>query len=89
MSSELKSSGQFKIKIGPSWLTKYERARVVGARALQLSLGAPPLIDVESLPTKDPQYIAALELELKVLPIIIRRWLPNGEYQDIPLKYLL
>ncbi|HFC49220.1 MAG TPA: DNA-directed RNA polymerase subunit K, partial [Thermofilum sp.] len=31
------------MKIGPSWLTKYERARVVGARALQLSLGAPPL----------------------------------------------
>lgn len=78
----------FLIKIGPPWLTRYERARIIGARALQISLGAPILISLESIKVKDPIEIASLELKLRMLPIIIRRWLPNGVYQDIPLKYL-
>jgi len=73
--------------IGPQKLTKYERARIVGARALQLALGAPPLIEVSS--TKDPIEVAEEELKAGVLPIVIRRRLPNGRYQDIPIKYLL
>jgi len=72
--------------IGPRKLTKYERARIVGARALQLTLGAPPLIKIT---TRDPIEIAEEELKLGVLPMIIRRRLPSGQYQDIPLKYLL
>ncbi len=78
----------FKILIGPPWLTRYERARIIGVRALQISLGAPVLIPVEKLRLKDPIEIATKELELKVLPMIIRRWTPRGEYQDVPLKYL-
>ena len=73
--------------IGPLKLTKYERARVIGARALQLALGAPPLIRVDS--TNDPIEIAEEELKAGVLPIVIRRRLPDGKYQDIPLRYLL
>ncbi len=73
--------------IGPPYLTKFERARIIGARALQLSLGAPPLIDIKGL--KDPIKIAEKELELGVLPMVIRRKLPDGTYQDIPIKYLL
>jgi len=78
-----------KIKIGPPWLTKYERARIISARALQITLGAPVLIDVPS-GMHDPIEIAELELKEGVLPIIIRRRLPvSGKYQDIPLSWLL
>jgi len=78
-----------KIKIGPPKLTKYERARIIGARALQLTMGAPPLIPPEMITSSDPLEIAEKELKMKILPITIRRRLPTGEYQDIPLKWLL
>ncbi|XGI83343.1 DNA-directed RNA polymerase subunit K [Halorutilales archaeon Cl-col2-1] len=50
--------------------TRYERARIIGARALQISKGAPPLIDTG---TSDPVLIAERELENGVLPITVRR----------------
>jgi len=74
--------------IGPPKLTRFERARIVGARALQIAMGAPILIE----PSKDvssPVDIALKELENGILPVTIRRTLPNGAYQDIPLKWLL
>jgi len=81
-------SSKFIVRIGPPWLTKYEKARIIGARALQLSLGAPSLLPIKELGLKDPIEIAAVELKRKLLPMIIRRWTPSGHYQDIPLKYL-
>ncbi len=84
----MSSESEFRIRIGPPWLTKYERARVIGARALQLALGAPPLLPLECIKAKDPIKIAEEELRRKVLPIVIRRWLPSGEYQDIPISKL-
>lgn len=77
------------VKIWLPRLTKYERARIIGARALQISMGAPVLIDLSLVPEKDPVKIAMKELELGVLPITVRRKLPSGHYQDIPLKWLL
>eukprot|EP00466_Bigelowiella_natans_P013581 jgi/Bigna1/49105/estExt_Genewise1.C_390095 len=62
------------------YLTKYERARVLGTRALQISLGAPVLVDVAG--ETDPLQIAMLELKEKKIPIIIRRYLPSGWYED-------
>lgn len=53
-----------------------------------MSLGAPPLVPVEELGLKDPIEIAAMELKLKLLPMVIRRWTLSGDYQDIPLSYL-
>ncbi|MDY6766110.1 MAG: DNA-directed RNA polymerase subunit K [Candidatus Nanohaloarchaea archaeon] len=50
--------------------TRFERARIIGARALQLSEGAPALIETES--TK-PIDIARQELEDGVVPIGVRR----------------
>ena len=50
--------------------TRYERARIIGARALQISMGAPPLVEME---TNDPVRIARHELERGVLPITVRR----------------
>ncbi|MEM0217898.1 MAG: DNA-directed RNA polymerase subunit K [Candidatus Nezhaarchaeales archaeon] len=77
------------VKIWLPKLTKYERARIIGARALQIAMGAPVLIDLSSIQEKDPVKIAMKELELGVLPITVRRKLPSGHYQDIPLKWLL
>lgn len=74
--------------IGPLKLTKYEKARIIGAVALQLSMGAPILIELPP-GVKDPISIAELELKKGVLPITIRRSLPDGRYQDIPIKWLV
>ncbi len=67
-------------------LTKFERARIIGARALQLALGAPPLIDVSKLKSDDVFTIAEAELESGVLPITVRRVYPNGKVELISLK---
>lgn len=74
--------------IGPPKLTRFERARIVGARALQISMGAPILVDVP-MGSSSPIEVALKELEAGILPITIRRVLPDGTYQDIPLKWLL
>ena len=76
-----------KVLIGPAWLTRFERARITGARSLQLSLGAPPLVKVPENATSSIA-VAVEELEQKALPISIRRILPSGTYQDIPLEWL-
>lgn len=50
--------------------TRYEKARIIGARALQISMGAPILIDdicTQSL------YIAKKEMELGIIPITVKR----------------
>jgi len=81
-----------KIKIGPARLTRFERARIIGARALQLSMGAPPLINVSELPAyvkEDPVLIAQRELEAGVLPITVLRYTRSGKVQLIPLQWLL
>ncbi|ACL11360.1 DNA-directed RNA polymerase subunit K [Desulfurococcus amylolyticus 1221n] len=69
-------------------LTRFEIARVVGARALQLSMGAPPIIDVSNLPVKDPVYIAVNELITGLLPMSIRR-INNGREELVPVGKLL
>ncbi|OQE11386.1 hypothetical protein PENVUL_c002G05405 [Penicillium vulpinum] len=58
------------------YLTKYERARVLGTRALQISMNAPVLVDLEG--ETDPLQIAMKELNQKKIPLIIRRYLPDG-----------
>ncbi len=68
-------------------MTRFERARIVGARALQLAMGAPLLMEAPG-PRSDSIDIALLELEAGILPLTVRRTLPNEEYQDIPLKWL-
>jgi DNA-directed RNA polymerase I, II, and III subunit RPABC2 len=75
------------ILIGPHRLTRFERARITGARSLQLSLGAPSLIRVSN-DIRDSISLASAELDLKALPISIRRVLPNGHYQDIPIDIM-
>ena len=80
---EIGSEG--KIVTGPPTLTRFESARIMGARALQLSLGAPPFISIpkDAATSLD---IAIKELEDRVIPITIRRTLPNGDYQNITIS---
>jgi DNA-directed RNA polymerase I, II, and III subunit RPABC2 len=59
------------------YLTKYEKARILGQRAKQINSGATAFVKV---PEKviDGYLIAELELQEKRIPFIIRRPLPNG-----------
>ncbi len=50
--------------------TRYERARIVGARSLQISMGAPLLIDTDSI---DPLEIAIEEFKQDKIPITVKR----------------
>jgi len=84
--AEQKDEKEPKQILGPSVMTRYEKARVLGARALQISMGAPPLLESKAT---TPLEIAQEELSEGVLPITIRRRLPDGRHQDIPLKWLV
>ena len=53
-------------------LTKYEQARIVGARALQLSMDAPPLVDVPKNMI-DSVKLARLEFAKNVIPLQVLR----------------
>ena len=77
-----------KVQVGPDRLTRFERARIVGARALQLSMGAPVLLQLEELDNRSPLDISEFELRAKVLPLSIRRQHPNKTFQVIPLQKL-
>jgi len=50
--------------------TKYEKARIIGARALQIAMGAPVLIETEEI---DPIEVAIEEFEKGVIPITVKR----------------
>lgn len=57
---------------GPAEYTRFERARILGARALQISLGAPLLIDLPGT-LVDPVEISELEFAANRIPITVRR----------------
>lgn len=64
--------------IYPKKYTRFEKARVVGARSIQIELGAPVLIDVPEN-VSDPIDIANLEFENEAIPMTIVRRLPSGK----------
>eukprot|EP00039_Didymoeca_costata_P013177 m.196297 g.196297 ORF g.196297 m.196297 type:complete len:113 (+) comp15698_c0_seq1:118-456(+) len=74
------------------YMTKYERARVLGTRALQISMNAPVMVDIGD--ETDPLKIAQKELRDRKIPIIIRRYLPDHtkdspSYEDWPVNDLI
>lgn len=74
-------------RITTPYLTKYERARVLGTRALQIAMCAPVMVELEGL--TDPLKIAVKELKARKIPIIIRRFLPDGSYEDWSINELI
>jgi DNA-directed RNA polymerase subunit K len=67
--------------IDPKIFTKYEKARIVGARALQIATGAPLLLELKEEDLEKINYgsiaIAKMEFEKGILPITIKRPLPR------------
>jgi len=70
------------------YLTKYEKARIIGSRALQISKNAPIFVEIE--PGEwDPIKIAEKELVERKIPFIIRRYLPDGNFEDWRVEDLI
>lgn len=69
------------------YLTKYERARVLGTRALQISMNAPIMVELEG--ETDPLQIALKELREKKIPLVVRRYLPDGSFEDWGIDELI
>lgn len=76
-------------------MTKYEKTRILCERAEQLRHGAPPKIEIteklqKRLPRNNFAYedIAREELNEKKIPIIVRRYLPNGRFEEWHLNEL-
>ncbi|GMI17355.1 hypothetical protein TrLO_g12492 [Triparma laevis f. longispina] len=74
-------------RITTSFLTKYERARILGTRALQISMNAPVLVSLDG--ETDPLKIAMKELRERKIPIIIRRYLPDDSHEDWRIEELI
>ena len=67
-------------RITSKFMTKYERARILGSRALQISKNAPLMVDPGD--ESDPYKLAEMELGEKKIPYIVRRYLPDGAFED-------
>jgi DNA-directed RNA polymerase subunit K len=52
--------------------TRFEKARIIGARALQLSMGAPPLIEIPP-EVRNPVRVAMLEYDANAIPLTVKR----------------
>ena len=77
-----------KERITTRYLTKYEKARIIGSRALQISKNAPIFVEIQ--PGEwDPIKIAEKELIERKIPFIIRRFLPDGNYEDWRVEDLI
>ncbi|GMH36018.1 hypothetical protein BSKO_03886 [Bryopsis sp. KO-2023] len=74
-------------KVTTRYMTKYERARVLGTRALQISMNAPVMVELDG--ESDPLEIALKELKQKKIPFTIRRYLPDGSYEDWGIHELI
>ena len=68
-----------------SQFTKYELARILGARALQIAMDAPLLLKIDEKKLEEINYnpieIAKMELEQRRLPFIIKRPMPDGTFE--------
>gem|GEM_PF-1371593 len=75
------------VRIPPYGITRFEKARLIGLRWLELAQGAKPMVEVH--PGDSLIDIARREVETGILPLHVRRHLPDGTYCDIPLKVLI
>lgn len=73
-------------RITDAVMTYYEMTRVIGTRAQQFNLGAPPL--VEGIDDLNPPKMAYVELLAKQTPYIIRRFLPGKLFEDWKISEL-
>jgi len=69
-------------------LSKFEKCKILGIRTEQIASGAVPLIELDNTETSEYE-IAIKELNSKKTPFMIRRYLPNNEYEDWRLDELI
>lgn len=69
------------------YMTKYEKARLLGTRALQISMNAPLMVELSG--ETDPLEIAMKELRERKLPLVVRRFLPDGAWEDWTVDELI
>ncbi|KAL7675859.1 hypothetical protein ACOME3_002122 [Neoechinorhynchus agilis] len=62
------------------FMTTYERAKLLGTRATQISLNCPFMVELSG--QTDPIQVALKELREGKIPLVIRRYLPNGSFED-------
>lgn len=90
MTSEIIQSEEYKKsnkkRVTTPFLTKYERTRLLGTRALMLSENAQTTIDTKG--ESDVLKIAVMELEQRKIPLMIRRYLPSGDFEDFSIDDL-
>ncbi|MBR9681844.1 MAG: DNA-directed RNA polymerase subunit K [Candidatus Altiarchaeota archaeon] len=68
-------------------LTRFELARILGARALQIAMGAPLLVKVPRTINKEDSFeVAKYELSKKAVPLSVVRFYPNGKQEVIGVK---
>ena len=70
------------------FLTKFERAKILGERAIEISNGAKVMVTVEK-GVWDPMLIAEKELRERKINYIVRRYLPDGTYEDWNVNELI
>eukprot|EP01024_Parvocaulis_polyphysoides_P044791 TRINITY_DN4147_c0_g1_i1.p4 TRINITY_DN4147_c0_g1~~TRINITY_DN4147_c0_g1_i1.p4 ORF type:complete len:128 (+),score=32.55 TRINITY_DN4147_c0_g1_i1:82-465(+) len=84
---EGQQDGQPRPKMTTKYMTKYEKARILGTRALQISMNAPVMVELDG--ETDPLEIAEKELRMNRIPFTIRRYLPDGSFEDWKVQDLL
>ena len=69
-----------KLKMTIPYLTKYEKAKLIGIRATQIAKGSPiyVILSKQELDVMSALEIAEVELKERKIPFIVRRVLPNG-----------
>lgn len=71
-----------------NYLTVFEKVRIIGQRAEQISMGAPTEIDIQACNLTSALEIAEEELRQRKLPFKIRRTFPNGTYKEYSVSDL-
>jgi len=74
--------------ITPKNITKFELSKVIGIRAMQITMNYPIMVKLDPK-TIEPMEIAEQELKEGKMPIVIRRILPNGMYEDCDVNTLI
>ena len=64
-------------------LSKFEKVRILGQRAEQISMGAPPLVDIKGL--TDALSISEKEFIERKIPFIVERTYPDGSIRKMRL----
>lgn len=85
-----RTGGSYQVRIGPKRslpvLGLQARAKLISTRAKQIDMGDPPRILRAQLKSTRSDLVANQEIEEKVLPIKLRRFFPDGFYEDWSIK---